>query len=152
MLDSVGEFITIWLGSTVKFVVGPLMGSQFDLPVWQTATFTVFGMMTSVIVFSFLGEKARDFFKSKFTFKKKGKRITNKTRNLVKIWKKFGIEGIAFITPLILTPIGGTLIATGFGVKRRKIIPAMFLSAVFWAFIISFVFTQFKQIPAMFAG
>jgi hypothetical protein len=43
------------------------------------------------------------------------------------------------LTPIILTPIGGTLLALSSGSPKDKIILYMFLSAVFWAVAFSVV-------------
>ena len=50
----------------------------------------------------------------------------------MRIWQRFGIRGIAFLTPVIFTPIIGTLVALVLGVKRNKILTYMLLSAVVW--------------------
>ena len=45
--------------------------------------------------------------------------------------------GVALLTPIILTPIGGTLLAVSSGSPRRKIIVYMFISSSFWSVVIS---------------
>lgn len=41
------------------------------------------------------------------------------------------------LTPLLLTPIGGTLLAISFGTPKNKLILYMFVSASIWAFVFS---------------
>jgi hypothetical protein len=41
------------------------------------------------------------------------------------------------LTPIILTPIGGTLLAVSSGSPREKIVFYMFISASFWSVVIS---------------
>lgn len=46
--------------------------------------------------------------------------------------------GISFFTPLLFTPIGGTLIAVSFGEKVKNIIYKMFVFCVFWTLFFTF--------------
>jgi len=48
---------------------------------------------------------------------------------------KHGLEGIAFLTPLFLTPIGGTILAVSMGNPKGKIILYMLISALGWALV-----------------
>ena len=130
------KWLSIALLSSVKFAGGPLLGKGYDLPWWQTALFTFLGMMLTVILISTI---ARAFFQKYLQplFKRDEKRITPRKRRLVKVWKMFGISGIAFLTPLILTPIGGSIVASAFGEEPRKIIGYMAISGAFWAIVFS---------------
>ncbi|MDH5398541.1 MAG: hypothetical protein OEX02_10360, partial [Cyclobacteriaceae bacterium] len=58
-------------------------------------------------------------------------------------WKRFGALGIAFLTPILLMPIGGTLILTSFGSPRKKIFTYMLMSATFWSVLICLVVYNF---------
>ncbi|MDL5045999.1 hypothetical protein QQ054_08125 [Oscillatoria amoena NRMC-F 0135] len=53
------------------------------------------------------------------------------------MWRKYGLAGVALLTPLIFTPIGGTILAVAFGSPKDKILIYMFISAVFWAVMFS---------------
>ena len=86
-------------------------------------------MMTSVILFTFFGEWIRMKF-----FKNKEGISTNNPKH-AGIWKKYGLAGSAFLTPVILTPIGGTLLAVSSGSPKEKIIFYMFVSAAAWSLI-----------------
>lgn len=130
------KWITIALSSSVKFIAGPLLGKGFDLPWWETAFFTFVGMMVSIILFSTF---ARAFFYKylKGIFFRNEKKISPSKRRIVKVWNKFGISGVAFLTPVLLSPIGGAIVASSFGLKPGKIIRYMAVSAAFWAVVFS---------------
>ncbi len=102
-------------------------------------------MMSSVTLFTFLGTKLRVIYQSKFG--KPKKIFSKKSRQVITIWSKYGEVGIAFLTPLILTPIGGTLILVSFGTQKRKIFSYMFLSALIWATFLSFSIDWIRSIP-----
>src|SRR5690349_6729491 len=104
----------------VKFFGGPVTGAALGLNFWQTFGLTVAGMMTSVTIFSLLGSAATRYYAKRRREKNKPM-FNKKSRRIVKVWQKFGMGGIAFLTPLILSPIIGTIIATVLGAKRSQI-------------------------------
>ena len=80
-------------------------------------------------------------------------RIFTKTSRLaVKTWKRFGIWGIAILTPIILSPVGGSLIAVSFRVKTSKIVSYMALAHFVAAILFSFMFIEFKEIIQTWTG
>ncbi len=66
--------------------------------------------------------------------------FTRRNRRLVKIWKKYGLAGIAFITPCIVSIPIGTVIANALESNRKKIFLYMFISVVFWSITIHSLF------------
>ena len=131
------KWISVFFFSMVKFVGGPLTGIALGLTVWETVIFTVLGMMTSVLLFSWGGLWIRNQILPQFHSKKKRIFTANK-RRIIKVWSKYGLPGVAFLTPLLFTPIGGTMVVVSFGVPIKKILPVMFLTAVFWAVILTY--------------
>ncbi len=128
------SYVLATLLSGIKFVFGLLTGLANGFEWWQTALCTFSGMMLSVVILSFVGEKARAYWKKR---QKPKPLFTKSNRRIVSIWKKYGLYGVAFLTPLLFTPIGGTLIAVSFGEHKAKIIVYMAISAAFWAIIVS---------------
>jgi hypothetical protein len=147
MIAEAIKLISIFLLTMLKFIFGPTLGYGAGFPYLTTVAVTVAGMMSSVFLFTFLGELMRQKILVPFFGKKP--RFTKRKRRFVTIWKKYGIKGIAFLTPLLLTPIGGTIILTSYHTSKRKIILYMFMSAVFWAFVLSGVVYVFgpKALP-----
>ncbi len=139
MLDTILKYVSVYLASMVKFVFGPLAGIAHQLTFWETAVFTIFGMMTTVMIIMLLGGTTREWLVKKLGLEA---RFNNRSERLKNLWQKCGIPGIAFITPLLLTPIGGSILAVMFGGSRRKIVKYMFVSAVVWGFTISFLFDR----------
>lgn len=117
----------------LKFILGPTLGFAAKLHFLTTVFVTILGMMTMVVVFTYFGEWIRAKLQAKFPTK----RFTPKNRKFAGIWKKYGLTGIAVLTPIILTPIGGTLLAVSSGSPKEKIIFFMFISAAAWALIFS---------------
>jgi hypothetical protein len=63
----------------------------------------------------------------------------------VNIWRKYGLKGVAFFTPILLTPIGGTILAVSFGESKGKIFLYMLCSAIFWGIILSVAVHYFGE-------
>ncbi len=145
MIESILKFLGIYFLSWFKFIAGPLLGSAAGYGLLETILVTVAGMMSSVIVFTFLGTKFQRFLKLRFS--KPKPKFTKKNRGIVRIWKKYGEIGIACLTPLLLTPIGGTLIMVSFGVKKKRILTQMLVSAFVWATIFSLSIESILKIP-----
>ena len=130
----VGKYLAVYLSSMVKFFAGPFAGLYAGLRFWETTLFTILGMMTTVLLLTLLGTQIRALWIR--LIGRKGKRFTRKNRLVVKVWNKFGLLGLSFITPILLTPIGGALVANMLEKNRKRIVAYMFYSAVFWAVII----------------
>lgn len=138
MLAHAGKYFLVYILSTLKFIGGPVYGASFGLNIFETSLFTILGAMTSVVVFSYLGDEFRTSMRKRAIKRGKNRRtFTKRRRRIVKIYQRFGIKGIAFFTPLLLTPIGGTIVALSFGVPRKKIIWTMLPYCIIWGVIIS---------------
>ncbi len=129
------KYLSVYLLSMVKFVAGPLAGLASGLSYLETVLFTASGMMSTVLLFTFFGKPLRGFLLR--TLWKDKKRFTKRNRRFVTIWKKWGMFGVCFLTPVIFSPIGGALLANLFGGPKKQIVLYMLFSAVFWGFITS---------------
>ena len=145
------KYVSVFLLSMVKFFGGPLAGVSMGLSFGATLALTITGMMTSVIVFSTIGS----FFSRWYVEQRRQKQkpvFSKKSRRIVFIWQRFGMRGIAFLTPIILSPIIGTVVATALGAPPRKIILNMLWSALFWGVTITFALTKISDLGLSFMG
>ncbi|KUG08252.1 hypothetical protein ASU33_08700 [Solirubrum puertoriconensis] len=140
------KYASVFLLSMVKFFGGPLAGAAAGLSFVPTWVLTVAGMMTSVLVFSGLGRIFVAHLQRRRRLRHKPV-FTPRARQIVRVFKRFGIGGIAFLTPVLFTPIGGTVIATLLGVKRRHILLHMLWSAMFWGAAFTFITIKFSHLP-----
>ncbi len=130
------SILAIILSSGIKFIAGPLLGYSFHLRFLETVLFTWIGMMLSVIIFVSIGKLLREIY-FKFVKRDKKENFNKRTRLAINIWRKFGVKGIALLTPLIFTPIGGSLLCTSFKVPFLRIIFFMGIAGLFWAIILT---------------
>ena len=135
MWETILKVATVYFSSMLKFIFGPLGGYAAGFSLVTTILVTVAGMMTVVLVFTFFGNWIREKIIPKF-FKKRSK-FSQGNRRFVTIWKKYGLIGVAALTPVILTPIGGTLLAVSSGSPKDRIIYYMFISASVWSILVS---------------
>jgi len=69
--------------------------------------------------------------------------FTKRNRRLVTIFRKYGLFGIAFLTPVILSIPIGTIVANSFEPNKRKIFLFMFISILFWSTLMVSLFEIF---------
>jgi membrane protein DedA with SNARE-associated domain len=137
MMEELLKAIPIVLLTMFKFVFGPTLGYAAGFSFFKTVLITIIGSMLSVILFSYFGEFLRENVIRKYFPPRK--KFTKRSRQSINLWRKYGLIGAAVLMPVLLTPIGGTLLAIGFGEKKERVILFMFLSAVAWALIISYI-------------
>lgn len=133
MLTLLAKYLTVLLSSMVKFIAGPLAGLALGLNIVETALFTALGMMSTVLLFTLVGKPLRTLLQK--TLWKNRKRFSPRNRQFVRIWNRWGLFGLSFLTPVLFSPIGGALLVNIFGGTKKAIISYMLLSAFFWAFL-----------------
>lgn len=136
MVHELLKAIPVYLLSMVKFIFGPVGGYTVGLNLLTTILTTVAGMMTVVVAIAFFGDWVRKKILNRYFPNRK--RFSERNRKFVTIWRKYGIIGVAILTPLILTPLGGSLLAVSFGSPRDKLMVYMFISASVWSVALSF--------------
>lgn len=135
MWEEIRKAVPVYFSSMVKFIFGPIGGYASGLELLTTILVTVAGMMTVVLLFTFAGNWIRQKIIDRLLGKRN--RFTTSNRKFVNIWKKYGLVGVAALTPLILTPIGGTILAVSSGSPKERIIFLMFVSAAIWSVLLS---------------
>lgn len=133
MLEEILKYLTVYSLSGIKFIFGPTLGIAYGFHWILTASLTAAGMMTTVYVFTFFGDRLRNFL---HRFKKKDRKVfTKRNRQFVRIWGKYGEMGVALVTPLLLMPIGGAILINILSNKKRKILFWMWVSALGHSFL-----------------
>ena len=115
-MEEVLTILTIYVLCMFKIIFGPTMGYAAGLSPLLTVIITVAGMMTTILIFTFFGEKLRERILRRYLKPKKV--FTPKNRRFVKIWRKYGELGISFLTPILLSPPAGAIIAMALGGSR----------------------------------
>ena len=135
MWDELLRAIPVFFFTMIKFIFGPLGGYIAGLNLVTTVLTSVAGMMFAVVLFTYFGEFLRNKIFARFV--NRTKNFSERRRNFVKFWRRYGLAGVAALTPILLTPIGGTLLAVSFGAPKNRIIFFMFVSAAIWSLVFS---------------
>lgn len=132
------QIVSVILVCTVKFIVGLFwaLAANFN-PVLFYFT-TVGGGMLGVFVYLYLWDLII-FIKNKI-YKPKQEivhiKINSKIRRVVSFSNKWGIWGIAFLTPTIISMPVGTLISRAIEKNKWHIKFVMFISLSFWSLLV----------------
>jgi hypothetical protein len=134
------QIIITILSSAVKFAFTfPLAVLQFKFSFAETILWTNIGGLIGVYFFAFLSKKIiawwnRVFFKGQPREKDK-KIFTRRNRRIVRIKQDYGLIGIAFTTPLLLSiPVGVFLVVRYYRHSRVKF-AYLLASNLFWSVI-----------------
>ena len=76
----------------------------------------------------------------------KGRLFTRRNRHIVRVWRKYGLFGVALLTPIILSIPIGTLVANSLVQNRKKIMLYMFVSILFWSLFMTGAFEFFHAV------
>jgi uncharacterized membrane protein len=136
MLLEIVKYVPVYLGSMLKFIAGPTAGMAMGLSLAETVLFTTLGMMTSVVVFTMFGNSIRNWYLKKYP-KANRKIFTKKNRRFITLWKKYGVIGVSVLTPVLFSPIGGTLLITYVGAPKKQVYFYMLLSSIFWSIVLT---------------
>ncbi len=142
------KYFSVALAATLKFFAGPVAGFALGLSWIETAICSVAGMMFTVLLITLLGTELRKLIGR--WRKKPPRKFSRVNRIAVRIWKKFGIIGIAFLTPLIFTPPGGSVLAVAFRTPKTPLILWMLISGTMWGLIFSFMIYKLVFLREMF--
>jgi hypothetical protein len=80
------------------------------------------------------------------------KRIfTRRNRRIVRIWKSYGLIGLAALTPILFSIPIGTFIITRLERNHKKILLYMFISVSCWSLVLTSIFelAHVRNIPEM---
>lgn len=139
--------LTIILFCTWKFAATfPLAIMGMKMPFWDTILYTNIGGILGVIIFVFLSKGIIILWdkyivdKNLKSNKKQKKVFTRRSRRMVNIRSKYGLPGIVFLNPVVLSiPVGSFLVTKYYGASFRNL---SFLVAgqVCWSFVYALLY------------
>lgn len=137
MWEEILKALSVYVSAMVKFILGPIGGKAAGLSIITTMIVTAAAMMTVVVAVTYFGKFIREKILDRFYTRKKTQ-AKPKNRKWVFLVRKYGLFGISFLTPLLLTPLGGAILAFSFfSSNREKILLYMFISASFWSTVLT---------------
>lgn len=152
-LQEILEILGIFVLSAIKFGIAGVPAAVFaELSVFKALTVTISGGFVGTLFFVYLSEWMLGFFsriKKKYFFTNSPlprKKFTKTNRLIINLKMKFGLAGLAIITPLLLSIPLGTFLAMRYYSNKQKIISYMFVSIFGWAIILYFFFHSFYNL------
>ena len=163
-MNEIIKILLVVLVSSVKFIAGPPFAyydNQYEFTFLETNIYCIIGGMLGVWLFSFFGSQIEKFWhwikpkiihplhklellqKNEST---KRKVFTKRNRLIVRIWKKYGPIGIAFLTPVILSIPIGTIIANYLIRDKQKMYWLLFASIAFWSVVMTSMFELYNVV------
>lgn len=112
---------------------------------WQTVSMAIVGGLTGFFLFFYFGELLKVLWRKLFNAKegKVKKKFTKKNRLIINIKGKYGLIGLALLTPSVLSIPLGSILAGRYFDEDRRTIPYMIISIVAWAFVLSIFYHLF---------
>ncbi|MEZ4721233.1 MAG: hypothetical protein R2813_05080 [Flavobacteriales bacterium] len=131
------QIVGLALLASVKFLYGPTAVYLAGYGFVQTLLITTAGGFFGVFVFFYAGEMLMAGWRKLFPRKKPKKKFTKGNRAIIKVRASYGLYGLAFITPCIISIPVGCLLAARFYDGHKLVIPLMFASVVFWSIVLT---------------
>ncbi|MCF8253310.1 MAG: small multi-drug export protein [Bacteroidia bacterium] len=126
--------VVVW--SAIKYIVGIGMAIGFGFNQIEILVYTVGGGMLGVVFYLYLWALILNIYYRYYPKKNKPIKFSKYKRKLVKFIRKYEVWGIALITPIILTPPVGTILAATIEHNKWRIKLIMLASFCFWTLII----------------
>ena len=130
------KILTVLFWSAIKYIVGISFAIGFGFNQIEILLYTVLGGMMGVVVYLYLWEFILHTYYKYFPKKIKPIKFTKWKRRLVVFIRKYEVWGVALLTPIILTPPVGTILASTIETNKWRIKLIMFFSFCFWTLLI----------------
>lgn len=136
MTELILKIATVLFWSAVKYIVGVVTAIAFGFNQIEILLLTVGGGMLGVVVYLYLWDLILKVYHHFRPVKHKPVKFSKFKRRLVIFIRKYEVWGIALLTPIILTPPVGTILAASIEHNKWRIKLIMFASFSAWTLII----------------
>lgn len=144
ILDTVKllQYLSVFFMSGLKFMVGVGMSIAMGLSFWEQFLLTTGGGVAGVIFFTYLGDKVRQWISQW-----RGRPATVlPSAKWGHFWEKYGLWGVALLTPPLLSPPIGTAVALAFGTPRPLISLRLSIAMVLWGIFFATVWNGLRSL------
>jgi hypothetical protein len=143
------KILSVFLTCSFAFKIGfPTAVMVFKFEFLKIFLVACGGAITGNIVFTYLSAAiiaAIHRFRVKRNLIHRKRIFTKFNRRVIRIKQRFGLAGIAFITPVFLSTPVGAFLAERFFRKKRKIIIYLSVATLFWAFTMYLILLFFHD-------
>ncbi len=140
-MSSLGSYLTVTSLCAVKYMIGIVSGLATQLSFIELFLCYFVGGSIGMVLYTLFGNKIMNWWKKRKSQNSDFAEVEDMKKKQdwsIKVWNKFGLVGIALITPPILSQPVGTAISLGFGTPAYKVIIAMIASTFIWSLIFAY--------------
>jgi hypothetical protein len=130
------EVVLILVGSAFKYSFSTVFAADSSLGTIAAFTANFLGGVWGVLCFTYLEDKVKIWYIKRRKNSGNYKAFTRWNKLLVKLRRRFGLKGIAFLTPIILTIPVGVAISLTLTHDKAKIVKYILISCFFWTSVI----------------
>lgn len=145
------KFISAALACTVSLskigipTVIAIYKSNYFMALLSSCTGAVFGSIIFTYLFAGILKWWDNLKEGMFSSKHPKKVFTKFNRRVIRIKHRFGLTGIAILTPIFLSIPIGAFLAERFYKDKKKVILYLSISAIGWCIILYFLFLFFYE-------
>lgn len=147
-MANVLKILSVFITCSFAFKIGfPTTFILFGNNFWLTMLIACGGGIAGNIAFTYLSAallKGIHNYRAKRGLIHRRKIFTPFNRRIIRVRNRFGLAGIAFITPILLSTPIGALIAERFYKDKKKIILYLSAATVFWGLTLYLILYFFK--------
>jgi len=137
-MTELGAILTALGLASTKYVVALAFIFGYNFSFWESLALAMGGGMLGIFIFSYCADALKQVWQ--YFFPKKGKgevlKINSMLRFIVRVRQKYGLAGIAFLTPLVLTVPVGAIVANMFYKNKLQVFAYMFVAFAFWSLLL----------------
>ncbi len=131
-------FSVIGLSSVRHTFFGVPLAASYGYSLLEVVLYSATGGIAGMVIFMLLAHSLKSWYKQLFP-KKAKRKFTKMNRFIVRVRQRFGLIGIALITPPILSIPVGTVIATSIYKNKPKVFFTLLVSIIFWSLLSALV-------------
>lgn len=144
-MELILQYLSVVALSSLKVLPGLALALVYQMNALEIFVTLSVGGILGVFIFTFLGEQIRNWAKQR-RLKRRGDNPKplkiRKARKILRIWHKWGLVGVAVLTPPMISPPFGAIISVAFRAKRSQIILYLCISVVVWAAVFALLGDQ----------
>jgi hypothetical protein len=138
------EALTVLLTSSTKFLPSPFLSiNVYDFAFWETVLITTVGGIAGIFFFygisGYLMRRAWERRMQRIAEGREPKKKNFRRRNkiIIQVKRKFGLIGLAIITPAIISIPIGCILAAKYFRTRKGTLPYLIVSTFLWSLFLS---------------
>jgi len=134
------QFISVLLLGGTKFFLAIPLAVHYNFSFWETFIFSCIGGVVGVIIFAKFRKVVLKIYYRFYLYDYSVKKKKNFRKIIaVRAVRKYGLFGIAFLTPIFFSIPIGTFIALHFFPDKKKTLPILFASVLGWSFLLTLI-------------